>query len=97
MNLLLAKHVRLDRGVSIGRVDANAEGFAITAVDVAHMGDGRIVIYFADDPTALTGWNLTDGRGRTTQVRLGPLTSRSGLDPSLFVVADPRKAAADRP
>lgn len=101
LNLLLAKHVRLDRGVSIGRVDTNAEGFAITAVDIAHVADGRIVIYFADSPMALTGWNLTDGRGRTTQVRLGPLTARSGLDPSLFVLADPRKAdlakAGDRP
>ena len=99
LNLLLAKQVRLDRGVDIARVDANAEGFALTAVDRAHPGDGRIVIYFADTPMALTGWNLTDGRGRTTRVRLGPLAPKAGLDPSLFLLRDPRKgaAASDRP
>lgn len=94
LNLLLAKHVRLDRGVSIARVDANAEGFALTAVDPSHAADGRIVIYFADAPLALTGWNLTDGQGRTTRVRLGPLSSRSGLAPSLFVLSDPRRNPA---
>ena len=92
LNLLLAKHVRLDRGVDIARVDSNAEGFALTALDKAHMSDGRIVIYFADDPMALTGWNQTDGRGRTIRVRLSRLQPASGLDPSLFVLRDPRKA-----
>ncbi len=95
LNLLLAKQVRLDRGVDIARVDANAEGFALTAVDRAHPADGRIVIYFADHPTALTGWNLTDGRGRTTRVRLGALASASALDPDLFVVRDPRRSGDD--
>ncbi|MBE7217284.1 MAG: outer membrane lipoprotein carrier protein LolA [Caulobacteraceae bacterium] len=95
LNLLLAKQVRLDRGVEIARVDANAEGFALTALDRAHPGDGRMVIYFADAPMALTGWNLTDGRGRSTRVRLGRLTPAAGLDPSLFVVADPRKGVAN--
>ena len=91
LNLLLARQVRLDRGVDIARVDSNAEGFALTAVDKAH-SDGRIVIYFADAPIALTGWNLTDGRGRTTRVRLSRLQATSGLDPALFALRDPRRA-----
>lgn len=90
LNLLLARQVRLDRGVDVARVDTNAEGFALTAVDKAHP-DGRIVIYFADSPVALTGWNLTDGRGRTTRVRLSRLQPASGLDPGLFALRDPRK------
>lgn len=94
LNLLLARQVRLDRGVDIARVDSNAEGFALTALDKAHMAEGRIVIYFADDPVALTGWNLTDGRGRTTRVRLSRLQPASGLDGGLFVLRDPRKAEA---
>ena len=92
LNLLLAKHVRLDRGVDIARVDANSEGFALTAVDHAHPSDGRIVIYFADKPMALTGWNLTDANGRTTRVRLGRLAPASGLDPDLFALRDPRRS-----
>ena len=92
LNLLLAEQIRLDRGVDIARVDTTAEGFAITAVDAHHRALGRIVIYFADRPVALKGWNIIDGQGRITRVRLGPLTARGGLDPALFVLSDPRKA-----
>lgn len=92
LNILLAKEVRLDRGVKIGRVDRNGEGFALTAVDIAHQADGRLVIYFADagGRLSLRGWNVVDAQGRTTRVRLGDLQPRSGLSPELFVVRDPR-------
>ena len=93
LNLLLAKQVRLDRGVKIGRVDRNAEGFALTAVDIAHQADGRLAIYFADagGRLSLRGWNVVDAQGRTTRVRLGELQPRTGLSPDLFVVRDPRQ------
>ena len=68
-------------------------GFALTAVDKARLAEGRLVIYFADAPVALTGWNQIDARGRITRVRLSRLQPQSGLDPSLFVLRDPRKAA----
>ncbi len=92
LNLLLAKQVRLDRGVKIGRVDRNGEGFALTAVDIAHQAQGRLVIYFADagGRLSLKGWNVVDAQGRTTKVRLGYLQARSGLSPDLFTVRDPR-------
>ena len=91
LNLLLARQIRLDRGVNVARVDTTSEGFAITAVDAHHRALGRIVIYFSDAPIALKGWNIIDAQGRITRVRLGPLSARSGLDPALFVLADPRK------
>ncbi len=93
LNLLLAKQVRLDRGVKIGRVDRNAEGFAITAVDIAHQADGRIVIYFgeAGGRLSLKGWNVIDAQGRLTRVRLGDLQPRGGLDAALFQIRDPRR------
>ena len=93
LNLLLAKQVRLDRGVKIGRVDRNAEGFAITAVDIAHQADGRIVIYFADNAgrLALRGWNVVDAQGRTTKVRLGELQPRGSVPAALFEIRDPRR------
>ena len=94
LNLLLARQVRLDRGVTIARVDSNSEGFALTALDASHQAQGRIVIYFGQSPLALRGWNLIDGQGRMTQVRLGDLAPRSGLDPGLFVLRDPRRPAA---
>ena len=88
LSILLAQEVRLDRGVYVRRVDRNAEGFALTAQAKDHESEGRIVIYFAAGAagkvTALKGWNLTDAQGRTTKVRLGDLTAKSGLSPSLF-------------
>ena len=94
LNLLLAKQVRLDRGVKIGRVDTTSEGFAITAVDIAHQAEGRIVIYFSDKPPsagmALRGWNVIDAQGRMTKVRLTDLAPKSGLDAQLFILRDPR-------
>ncbi len=93
LNLLLAQQIRLDRGVDIARVDTTAEGFAITAVDAHHKALGRIIIYFADKPVALKGWTVIDTQGRSTRVRLGPLSPRNGLDPALFVLSDPRKGA----
>ncbi len=94
LNILLAKEVRLDRGVKIGRVDRDGEGFSLTAVDIAHQAQGRLVIYFADagGRLALRGWNVVDAQGRTTRVRLGELQARSGLSPELFVVRYPREA-----
>lgn len=94
LNLLLAQQIRLDRGVDIARVDTTAEGFAITAVDAHHQALGRIIIYFADRPVALKGWSIIDTQGRTTRVRLGPLSARGGLDPALFILADPRRRGA---
>jgi outer membrane lipoprotein-sorting protein len=88
LNILLAQQVRLDRGVKIGRIDRNSEGFALTAQAAGHESDGRIAIYFATGAggrvTALKGWNLTDAQGRTTRVRLDDLSPRSGLSPQLF-------------
>ena len=37
-------------------------------------------------PWVLREWRLTDGQGRTTQVRLTNLEPTSGLDDALFVV-----------
>lgn len=88
LSILLAQQVRLDKGVYVRRVDKNAEGFALTAQARDHESEGRIVIYFAATPagkvTALKGWNLTDAQGRTTRVRLGDITPKSGLPASLF-------------
>lgn len=89
--LLLARQVRLDRGVTITGVDREPGGFAITARDARKQAEGRITIYFSDDPIALKGWTIVDAQGQETRVRLGELTPVAGLDPSLFVLRDPRR------
>lgn len=91
--LLLAREVRLDRGVVITGVDRTDQGFSINARDARKQAEGRLTLYFSNDPVALKGWNVVDGQGQETRVRLGALTPASSLDPSLFELRDPRVRA----
>src|SRR4051794_36940739 len=56
--LLLAREVRLDRGVVISSVDRTPSGFTINARDGRKEAEGRIALVFSDDPVALRGWTL---------------------------------------
>lgn len=88
--LLLAKDVRLDRGVAITDVQQSADGFSITARDARHKTEGRITLRFGGDPMALRGWTVIDAQGVQTRVALGALTPVGALDPGLFVMRNPR-------
>ncbi len=88
--LLLAREVRLDRGVTVTSVDETPNGFSISARDGRGRAEGRITLLFRSDPVALRGWTLVDGQGRTTQVRLGTLAPADHLAPGLFYIRDPR-------
>jgi outer membrane lipoprotein-sorting protein len=90
LTLLLAREVRLDRGVRITDVRKLADGFTINAVDAKRQTLGRIALDFSNAP-ALTGWTVTDVKGGQTRVRLVDFEKTSGLDPKLFVLTDPRR------
>jgi outer membrane lipoprotein-sorting protein len=94
--ILLARQVRLDRGVVVTQVDQTADGFAITARDGRKEAAGRITLNFSNDPITLRGWSVIDAQGRETKVTLGVLTAVSDLDPSLFTIQDDR-ARSGRP
>ena len=94
--LLLAREVRLDRGVIITSVEHTDQGFSINARDARKQAEGRLTLNFSNEPVALKGWTIVDGQGQETRVRLGTLSPVSGLDPSLFTLRDPR-AHAGRP
>lgn len=88
--LLLAREVRLDRGVTITGVRKLSDGFTITAVDAKRQTLGRIALDFSNAP-ALIGWTVTDVKGGETRVRLVDFEKTSGLAPKLFVLTDPRR------
>jgi outer membrane lipoprotein-sorting protein len=94
--ILLARQVRLDRGVVVTQVDQTADGFAITARDGRKEASGRITLNFSNDPIALRGWSVIDAQGRETKVTLGALTPATDLDPNLFTIQDDR-ARSGRP
>jgi len=89
LSILLAKQVRLDRGVAVTRVDHFTDGFAITAQDAHHRGQGEITLTFADNPVALREWKMKDAQGRITDIRLTAFGATSGLEPNLFFIPAP--------
>ncbi|MBO9710078.1 MAG: outer-membrane lipoprotein carrier protein LolA [Caulobacter sp.] len=88
--LLLAREVRLDRGVTITEVRKLADGFTIVAQDARRQTLGKISMDFSNAPELL-GWTVTDVKGGQTRVRLVDMERTSGLDPKLFVLTDPRR------
>ena len=92
LSILLAKHVRLDRGVAVTRVDRFIDGFALTAVDAHHRNMGEITMTFGDSPMALRSWKAKDAQGRITDIHLTSFEPTSGLDPNLFFIPAPPSA-----
>lgn len=90
LRILLAKQVKLDKSVLIDDVVATEHGFEITARDGRKRTDGAIILNFATEPMALSGWTVIDAQGQRTEVSLGALEPVSDLDSKLFALRDPR-------
>ena len=90
LSLLLARSIRLDKGVAVTRVTRMSDGFSIAARDKGKQTAGAITLTFTDSPLALSGWTVTDAQGQPTHVQLLNLQRASGLNRSLFVLNDPR-------
>lgn len=93
--LLLAREVRLDKGVQVTRVTRLADGFTLTAVDARKKTRGQIALTFTNAPVRLIGWNVTDAQGGSTRVRLTGLQAAS-IPASTFVLKDPRPKSLAR-
>lgn len=92
--LLLAREVRLDRGVVITDVRRLADGFTIVAQDAKRQTLGRISLDFSNGPVSLIGWTVSDVKGAQIRVRLVDFQPTGDLDPKLFVLTDPRPRRA---
>ncbi|MBI1683466.1 outer-membrane lipoprotein carrier protein LolA [Caulobacter hibisci] len=88
--LLLAREVRLDRGVKITGVRKLSDGFTIVAQDARRQTLGRLELNFSNGPE-LIGWTISDVKGGQTRVRLADLEKVGAIDPKLFVLTDPRR------
>ena len=89
--LLLAREVRLDRGVIITDVRKLADGFTLVAQDAKRQTLGKISLDFSNSPVELIGWTVSDVKGGQIRVRLVDLEKADGFDPKLFVLNDPRR------
>ncbi|MEI6282263.1 MAG: outer-membrane lipoprotein carrier protein LolA [Alphaproteobacteria bacterium] len=96
LGLFLAGRIKLNGGVKVTRVAQRTDGFSLTAEDPRKLTRGSITLNFTDSPLTLAGWTLVDPRGGMTRVRLIDFKPSSRLDPSLFVLRDPRPAIHTR-
>jgi outer membrane lipoprotein-sorting protein len=87
--LLLSRKVRLEGDVMVTRVSRSDGGVTLTLRDARREAEGFLLLEFALNPTALTGWTVVDTQNRRTTVKLGKLEPVGSLDPALFVLKDP--------
>ena len=92
LGIFLARRIDLSTDVRVTRVIRSDAGFGIAMVDPRGNADGSLVLEFAAAPLALSGWTVVDQQGLETKVRLSEFAETTGLDPALFVLADPRKS-----
>jgi len=89
LQVLLAKEVRMDRGVRIERAEATVGGFQIVARDQRRPQDGSLTLVFSDVPLRLQEWTVSDAQGRRTRLQLDGLAPASGLKDELFKLKPP--------
>lgn len=73
----------------------------IRAEDPKHPEYGRITVFFKEDARApgglmLTGWQVVDVQGKTTQVALSDVALNTPVDPRSFEFRDPRRQSGRR-
>jgi outer membrane lipoprotein-sorting protein len=88
--ILLARNIRLDRGVAVRQVIRDAGSVTVVAEDAKKKARGQIALTFSQAPLALTGWAVKDGRGGVVKVRLSGLAPAPPHDPSFFELPNPR-------
>jgi outer membrane lipoprotein-sorting protein len=94
LGLLLSKDIRIDRGVEVGKVITQPDGFSIVARDGTKRAQGQITLDFTDPPVALAGWTITDPQGGATRVKLVDFAPAARFPWTLFELSDPRQAQA---
>jgi outer membrane lipoprotein-sorting protein len=94
LDILLARNIRLDRGVSVRQVIREAGSVTVVAEDARRKARGQIMLTFAEAPLSLTGWAVKDGRGGVVKVRLAGLSPASPHDPDFFELPNPRRTAS---
>jgi hypothetical protein len=70
LSFLLAKTIRLDKGVRVSRVARLADGFCDHRARREERDRRPDHRHFKDNPLTLVGWTVLDPQGRTTRVQL---------------------------
>lgn len=88
--ILLARNIRLDRGVAVRQITHEAGSVTVVAEDARGKTRGQIALTFFETPLSLTAWAVKDARGGVVKVRLAGLTGAPPHDASFFELPNPR-------
>ncbi len=88
LHLILDASIDLARDARVTRVALAGDRLLITARDRTGELDGSITLNFVGPSAALDSWDVTDGAGAATRVRLSELTRPASLERSLFRLED---------
>lgn len=88
--LLLGVKVSLNGAVKVDAVSRTDAGFSVTLRQTKSATEGSLTLDFKASPMSLAGWAVVDGTGQRTSVKLSGLRTGISLQPSLFVLHDPR-------
>jgi outer membrane lipoprotein-sorting protein len=91
LDILLARNIRLDRGVAVRRVLHEGGSVTVVAEDARRKARGQIMLTFSEAPLSLTGWAVKDGRGGIVRVRLSGLSHAPPHDSGFFELPNPRR------
>jgi outer membrane lipoprotein-sorting protein len=89
--ILLARNIRLDRGVAVREVNHEGGSVTVVAEDARRKARGQISLTFSEAPLSLTGWEVKDGRGGVVRVRLSGLSPAPPHDEDFFELPNPRR------
>ena len=86
LGLLLSAHVALSGDVTITDFHHENGMVQISAVRTEAVGEGTLVMFFADQPLALRGWVVIDAQGRQTRVTLSDIKRGVNVSDALFAL-----------
>jgi outer membrane lipoprotein-sorting protein len=89
LGLLLRDQVTLGGDVTVTAFEHAPAELQITLVKTAAPGDGTLTLHLLPEPLALSGWDVVDGEGRETHIRLSGVVTGGTFAPDLFTYTDP--------
>lgn len=102
LGLLVADRIDLDDSDAVvGAGPAEENIVSVTAKDPDRPEQGHLTLFFEhgatlDEDMALLGWEVVDGQGYLTRIRLTDTRTNVALDSGLWEFKDPRKLPSQR-
>jgi outer membrane lipoprotein-sorting protein len=84
-SFLVKEPLKLSGDLTVQTLNRNADGLIeMTMVQTRKPSEGKVIVRFAENPLAMRGWSIIDGRGNKVDVALTDVKMGIPLAASLF-------------